>query len=423
MPVPAAAIPLPIESKFFRRSGSASKLGAAPSSEDRPAAPDRMKTSPTPIPFLDLPRQHAAIKQELMAVFSKALDSASFIGGPMVSGFEQAFARYVGAAHCVGMGSGTDALRLALLAMGIGPGDHVVTVPNTFIATTEAVSQTGATFEFVDIDPETCLMDANRLEDLLRLRSAGSGGPRPTVALPVHLYGQTAEMQTLMDLAQRYGLKVLEDAAQAHGALHHGRPAGGLGHAAAFSFYAGKNLGACGEGGAVTTSDAALAERMSMLRDHGQSQKYRHQFEGYNARLDAIQAGILQVKLAHLDRWNEGRRRVAARYDAAFAELPWVRPVRVLPHNRSCYHLYVVHVPDRDGLREHLDREGIGTGLHYPIPLHLQPAYAAKGWGRGSFPHAERSAESLLSLPMFPEMTDAQVERVVRSIQHFGEPA
>lgn len=374
---------------------------------------------PETIPFMDLPGQHAPLKDELLAVVSEALDTARFIGGPQLESLEAEFAAFTGAAHCAGVGSGTDALRLALQALGVGPGDLVLTAPNTFIATTEAVSQAGARFEFVDVEPDTCLMDPQAVADLLAERFDRGRGPRPAALLPVHLYGQCCDMDALSGLAERYGLKVLEDAAQAHGAACKGRGAGTLGQAAAFSFYPGKNLGACGEAGAVTTSDEGLIRTVRMLRDHGQERKYHHALEGSNARLDAIQAGFLRVKLRRLPAWNQARRDLADRYDAAFASLPGVRPVAVRPGNTPARHLYVIHVDDREGLARRLAEHHIQTGLHYPLPLHLQPCYAHLGLPPGSFPHAERSAATLLSLPLFPEMTAEQADRVIAAVAGF----
>ncbi len=379
-----------------------------------------MSSANDPIPFLDLVAQHRAIKQELNLVFSKALEKAAFVGGASLTDFEGDFAQFVGSKYAVGVASGTDALRFALIAMGFGPGSWVVTVPNTFVATTEAISQAGAQFCFVDVDPATCLMDPNRLEDYLKAAFAQPGRDRrPAAILPVHLYGQCAEMDAIVGLARKYDLMVLEDAAQAHGATHKGRSAGTWGDAAAFSFYPGKNLGACGEGGAVTTDNPEIAEKIQMLREHGQRVQYYHAVEGYNGRLDAIQAGILRVKLRYLDEWNAARRKAAALYDAAFAEVDWVDPVVVKPHNVSCYHLYVIHVPNRDALQKHLQGKGIATGLHYPLPLHLQECYAHLGLRPGSFPHTELSASRLLSLPMFPELDAERVRRVVESVKGF----
>jgi dTDP-4-amino-4,6-dideoxygalactose transaminase len=376
----------------------------------------------TDIPFLDLVAQHAPLKEEIVRLISETLDSAAFVGGAQVTSFETEFAGFIEAEHVVGISNGTDALRLALHGMGIGRGDRVVTVPNTFIATTEAISQVGAKFDFVDVDADTCLMDPNRLESFLRDRfDKGPASQRPRAIVPVHLYGHCVDMDPVMELAAKYELLVLEDAAQAHGARYKGRGAGTLGHAAAFSFYAAKNLGACGEAGAVTTANAALAEKIRMLREHGQNVKYYHPLEGYNARLDAVQAGILRIKLRRLEQWNASRREIAAFYDFAFASIDSVRPVKVRAGNISCYHLYVIHVPKRDALQAHLKARGIGTGLHYPLPLHLQECYAGLQYSAGDFPNAERSASTLLSLPMFPELGLARARRVVDAIASFRE--
>lgn len=369
------------------------------------------------VPFVDLKAQHRPLREALLAVAATACDTAGFIGGQGLAAFETEFAAFVAADHCAGVSSGTAALRLALQAMGVGPGDLVVTVPNTFIATTEAVSQTGARFAFVDVREDDCLMDPQRLRDFLERSPA-----RPKVVIPVHLYGQCADMDAIDALAAAYGFSVLEDACQAHGAAYHGRMAGSLGRAAAFSFYPGKNLGACGEGGAVTCGDAALDSAVRMLRDHGQDRKYHHEREGTNARLDAMQAGFLRVKLPHLRAWNERRRAVAAAYDRAFAGKPALRPVRVHDGNVPSRHLYVLHTPERDALVRHLADKGIGTGLHYPVPLHLQRCYAHLGHVRGDFPNAERSADTLLSLPLFAEMTDEQAAYVIDAVlEFFGE--
>ena len=371
------------------------------------------------IPFFDLPAQHIALKQELMQVFSDALDSAGFSGGPIVEAFEEEFAAFVGVNHAVGVASGTDALELALVAMGIKAGSRVVTVPNTFIATTEIISRAGARIDFVDIDPETCLMDPNRLEEHLKRRFAGPRVDWPSAIIPVHLYGQCADMDAVLCLGQQYDLLVLEDAAQAHGATYKGKPAGSMGHAAAFSFYPGKNLGACGEAGAVTTNDPGIAEKVAMLRDHGQQTKYYHAVEGCNGRLDAIQAGFLRVKLPHLAKWNALRQQVAGAYDSAFEGVDWLRLVKVRPDNVSSHHLYVIHTRQRDQLREHLEKNSIETGLHYPLPLHLQECYVHLGFERGSFPEAERSADELVSLPMFPELGLDRARKVIDSVLAF----
>jgi len=366
------------------------------------------------VPFLDLPAQNTGLKKQLMEVASRAFDTASFIGGAEVSGLETEFAAYCGAAHCVGVSSGTSALRLALQALGVGKGDLVLTVPNTFIATTEAVSQVGATFDFVDVDPQDCLMDMNLLEERLKSMPA-----RPKAVIPVHLYGQCADMRALKGLAARFEFHVVEDACQAHGASQEGVRAGCLADAGAFSFYPGKNLGACGEAGCVTTGDAELARTVAVLRDHGQGRKYHHDLEGTNARLDAMQAGFLRVKLPHLEGWNERRRAVARTYDQAFEGLAGVSPVVVRPGNVPSRHLYVLHVPDREGLRLHLASKDIGAGLHYPVPLHLQDCYRHLGYAQGSFPVSEQSSATLISLPVFGEITDEQVSYVIESVLEF----
>ena len=391
------------------------------------------------IPFLDLVTPHVELEQELTNVFRQALRTAGFIGGPMVENLETEFAAFCGTQHAVAVNSGTDALRFALMATGIRSGDVVVTVPNTFIATTEAISQAGALPEFVDIDERTYNMDPGELREYLeqkctrdtsgKLISRRSGRP-VTAVVPVHLYGQMAEMDAILELADRFGLTVVEDACQAHGAQYFSRKrnrwlvAGSMGRAAAFSFYPGKNLGACGEAGAVTTNDEELAARISMIRDHGQAKKYYHDVEGYNGRLDAIQAGILQVKLSHLKQWNEQRRERAAEYNRLFEG---TENTVSTPHepawSRAVYHLYVVRTEERDGLMAHLKYAGIGTGIHYPIPLHLQKAYSSLAYVPGDFPNTERAADAIVSLPMFPNLPPDQQERVVAEVRRFAESA
>jgi dTDP-4-amino-4,6-dideoxygalactose transaminase len=381
-----------------------------------------MSHSPTErLPFLDLQKQHRRLKDELMQVVSDAIDQARFIGGPEVSAFETEFANYIGTRFAVGVGSGTDALRFALMALGIGHGALVVTVPNTFIATLEAISQTGAEFDLIDIDQDTCLIDLNQLEDYLKTSYSGPKEKRPVAVLPVHLYGQCADMDAIIELAQKYGLKVIEDAAQAHGARYKERNAGNLGHAAAFSFYPGKNLGACGEAGAVTTNDPKIADMVHMLRDHGQKNKYHHVIEGYNGRLDALQAGFLRIKLRYLEGWNEKRRDIAAEYNNAFSGLDWVRPVKIVSHNKPCYHLYVIRTKNRDALQVYLKERNVDTGLHYPIPAHLQKCYDYLGYQPGSFPNAEQSCNEILSLPMSPELSSEQVQYIINAVKEFGE--
>jgi len=392
------------------------------------------------IPFLDLVTPHLELEEELVLVFRSALKTAGFVGGPMVEDFERNFGEFCGAQYCVGVGSGTDALRFALIAAGVQSGDTVVTVPNTFIATTEAISQAGARPDFVDIDERTYTMDPEKLRAYLetactpslatgRVVSKHTGSP-VTAIIPVHLYGQTADMDPILELAERHSLIVIEDACQAHGAEYFSGKqnrwmrAGSMGRAASFSFYPGKNLGACGEAGAVTTNDRALAERVRMLRDHGQVRKYHHDIEGYNGRLDAIQAGVLRVKLHHLAKWNEQRRECARGYNELFAD---TEGAVILPHvpswSRPVYHLYVVRVTERERLQKDLAAAGIGTGIHYPIPLHLSKAYEALGFRPGDFPVAEQAASEVLSLPLFPELSPEQQERVVTHVAYSSKAA
>ena len=397
-----------------------------------------MKTNDK-IPFLDLITPHEELREQLCEAFSNALEKGAFVGGPAVGDFERDFAAFCETEYCVGAGSGTDALLFAIMAAGVQPGSVIVTVPNTFIATTEAISQAGCLVDFVDIDERTFNMDPAKLRAYLELEcfadpSSGELISRrrmcPVGAIvPVHLYGQTADMDPILEVAevaQCHGLPVIEDACQAHGAEYFSKKsqlwkkAGSMGRAAAFSFYPGKNLGACGEGGAVTTNDADLAKRIRMLRDHGQSQKYFHEIEGFNGRLDAIQARFLQIKLRHLSRWNEGRRQAAFRYRDLFAEahgdsLPPLEAASA----RSVYHLYVIRVQDRAGLIQHLAQADIGTGIHYPVPLHLQNAYKALGYKEGDFPVSELVAAEIVSLPMFPNLRPDQQERIVREVMNF----
>jgi dTDP-4-amino-4,6-dideoxygalactose transaminase len=390
--------------------------------------------SPEAIPFLDLVTPHVELEEELTAVFHSALRTAGFIGGPVVEEFEKEFAEFCDTRHAVAVSSGTDALRFAIMVAGIQPGEVVITVPHTFIATTEAISQAGAFPEFVDIDEQTYNMSVEMLErylkeqctrdksgKLISLRS----GRRVTAVVPVHLYGQMADMDAILKLAEEHGLVVIEDACQAHGAEYlsakHNRSmkAGSMGVAAAFSFYPGKNLGACGEAGAVTTNDAELAGKIKVLRDHGQAQKYYHNVEGYNGRLDAIQAGLLRVKLRHLAKWNAQRRERAKEYDRLLAGNVHVTRPDEPSWSKAVYHLYVIRSSDRDGLMSYLTRSGIGTGIHYPVPLHLQKAYAALGYIAGDFPVAESVAAEIVSLPMFPHLTDLQQVRVADEIRTF----
>ena len=374
------------------------------------------------VPFLDLKAQYKQIETEVIPAVTEAMAAGMFIGGPQVAGFEEEFAAFCDSRYCIGVGSGTDALRFALMAAGVGPGDAVVTVPNTFIATTEAISQVGATPIFVDVDPQTYTMDPQKLEDYfeMSLKPQASGlKPRPKAVIPVHLYGQTADMDPILDIAKQYDLVVIEDACQAHGASYKTRKAGSLGRAGCFSFYPGKNLGAFGEAGAVVTWDKEMAQKIRMIRDHGQAQKYFHDCEGYNGRLDAIQAAVLRIKLTRLLDWNQSRRKNAALYSELLQEVPGITLPVEAAFAESVYHLYVILADNRDGLQKFLQERGIATGLHYPLPLHLQKAYAHLGYKKGDFPVAEQAAERLLSLPMYPELTRDRIEYVCTSIKEF----
>ena len=385
------------------------------------------------IPFLDLVTPHKELEAELVAVFQQVIRTAGFVGGPMVEEFERDFATFCEAGHCVGVASGTDAVLFALLAAGVKPGEVVVTVPHTFIATTEAITQAGARIDFVDINERTYCLDPEKLRTYLETKcfvdqATGRLLHRewkvPVSAIvPVHIYGQMAEMDPILELAQKYNLIVVEDACQAHGAKYFSkrenrwRTAGSMGHAAAFSFYPGKNLGACGEAGAVTTNNEEYARKMRMMRDHGQAKKYYHDIEGYDGRLDSLQAGILSVKLKHLANWNQLRRERASRYNDLLAAegLNLMLPFEG-SGSKAVYHLYVIQVADRASLQAALSKENIGTGIHYPIPLHLQKAYAHLGYSAGDFPVCERAAERILSLPMFPGLSEADQHKVVKAL-------
>jgi len=384
------------------------------------------------IPFLDLTAPHVELEQELVDVCRQVIRTASFVGGPIVDEFEHEFAAFCGAQHCVGVGNGTDALRFAIIAAGVAPGDTVITVPNTFIATTEAISQAGGRPDFVDIDERTYTIDPAKLREYIerrcrrdsqtgRLINSRTGSP-VTAIVPVHLYGQMADMDAIVEIAEQYHLTIIEDACQAHGAEYFSArrqrwlKAGTIGAAAAFSFYPGKNLGACGEGGAVTTNNELIARRCRMLREHGQSKKYFHEFEGYNGRLHSMQAGLLRVKLRHLDRWNAERRQAARVYDELFAATGRIEAPHVPSSSRPVYHLYVVRVAYREGVQQHLTARGIGTGIHYPVALHLSPAYASLDFKAGSFPVAERAAREVLSLPMFPGLSRPDQQSVVDEV-------
>ncbi len=359
------------------------------------------------IPFVDLKAQLRSIEGEVRSAIDMILETTRFIGGPPVEDFENSFAEYVGAKHCVGASSGTAALHLALVSCGVGPGDEVITVPDTFIATTEAITQAGAEVRLVDVEPDSYNMDPKLLETAIT--------DKTRCILPVHLYGQPAEMDPILKIAADRDITVIGDAAQAHGAVYRGRKIGSLGRAVCYSFYPGKNLGAYGDGGALVTDDDEVAGKARLLLDHGRSDKFNHTAEGFNYRLDSMQAAILSVKLKHLEGWLEARRSAAARYGEKLAGLPLGLP-KECDERRHVYHLYVVLSKERDRLREHLGAKGIASGMHYPIPIHLLKAYERLGLGPGSFPIAERVATEGFSLPMFAELTEEQIDQVADAL-------
>lgn len=361
------------------------------------------------VPFLDLRAQYAPIRGEIDDALRPILDDAAFILGPGVSRFEKAFAAYTGRRHCVGLNSGTSALHLALLAAGVGPGDEVVTTPHTWISTSWAISYCGARPVFADVDPVTGNLDPAEAERAIT--------PRTRALLPVDLYGHPADLEAFEEISRRRGIPLIEDAAQAHGARRGGRAAGSFGLLACFSFYPGKNLGAAGEGGAVVTDDRALAERIQRLRDHAQGGRHNHVEIGFNYRMEGIQGAILEVKLRHLDRWNQARRAAARRYRDLLSGVPGMSLPVAQPGAEPVWHLYVVRVRDRDGVSKRLADSGIGTAVHYPTPVHLQPAYAGLGHARGAFPRAEDFAAECLSLPMFAEITAEQQEAVASALR------
>jgi dTDP-4-amino-4,6-dideoxygalactose transaminase len=362
------------------------------------------------VPFLDLKAQHDPIRAEILAAIAGVVDANAFAGGPFVKKFEDEFAAFCRTKHAVGVGNGTDALWLALVGLGVGPGDEVITVPNTFIATAEAISLAGAKPVFVDIDPKTYTLDPALL--------AAAITPRTKAIIPVHLYGQMADMDPIMSTAKKHGLFVIEDACQAHGAEYKGQRAGSIGHAGCFSFYPGKNLGAWGEAGAVTTNDPVLAKKMMVFRDHGQETKYNHAVIGWNARMDGIQAAVLSVKLRNLDACNAARRAHAEQYLAALSGLDSLVIETPADYGSHVYHLFVVRVAERDRVLAQLAKDGVSCGIHYPNPVHLLKAYQELGLGPGSFPVTEKFALEILSLPMFPELTDSQIETVVQKLKN-----
>jgi dTDP-4-amino-4,6-dideoxygalactose transaminase len=395
------------------------------------------------IPFLDLKTQYLSIKPEIDDALQEVIDNTAFAGGPFVARFEKAFAEFCGSREAIGVGSGTEALWMALLALGVGPGDEVITVPNTFIATAEAISFCGANPVFVDVDERTCNLDPNKLEDLLKKRSANpknpsnttnpintmnpqpplllrppSGSGRLKAVIPVHLYGQPADMDPILELAQKYGLFVVEDACQAHGAEYKGKRAGTLGAAGCFSFYPGKNLGAYGEAGAVTTNDKELADRIRIFRDHGQPKRYYHDVVGWNGRMDGIQGAVLGVKLKYLDKWNKGRRKNAKRYNKYLSGIEGIILPEEADFAHHVYHIYPIRVKNRDRVMEALTQRDINCNIHYPVPIHLQKAYEFQGHRLGDFPVAEKIASELLSLPMFPELTEDQIAYVADSLKN-----
>jgi dTDP-4-amino-4,6-dideoxygalactose transaminase len=363
------------------------------------------------IPFIDVAAQNKALKNEILPLWAEILESGAFIGGEHVEGFEKEFAAACGVKHCALVNSGTDALRFNFLALGLKQGDEVVTVPNTFIATTEALSQAGGKIIFADIDPATYTLDPAKIEATITPKTRG--------IVPVHLYGQPAEMDAIMAIARKRNLWVVEDACQAHLAEYKGKTVGSLGHAAAFSFYPGKNLGACGEGGAVTTDDPSIAAKVRMLRDHGQSQKYHHDMEGYNGRCDALQAATLRVKLRHLPAWTAARINNALLYSSLLKNVAGIALPFVAPDRSHVFHLFVIETDDRDSLRESLLDKGIATGLHYPLPLHLQKAYEWMHIKQGAYPVTEKCAKRILSLPMYPELTEEQIVYICTVIKNF----
>jgi len=363
-----------------------------------------MPQMPVTVPFLDLQQQIAPLRDEIDTAIRRVIDSCAFVLGEELRAFEAEFAAFCDTRYAIGVDSGTSALHLILRGLGIGPGDEVILPPNSFIATAECVSLAGATPVFADVDPQTHQIDPECVRRAIT--------PRTRAVIPVHLFGRTADLNPLLALTQAHGIHLVEDACQAHGARYHGRRVGGFGIAAAWSFYPGKNLGAFGDGGAITTNDEALRDTLLQLRDHGQKRKYEHAMVGVNGRLDNLQAAVLRVKLRHLESWNAARRRAAARYTALLAGSDCTPPAPLRPGEDHVYHLYVVRHPHRSAVAAALQENKVGFGYHYPVPLHRTPAYAGLGCGPGSYPHSERLADEIVSLPMFAELTDLQIERV-----------
>jgi dTDP-4-amino-4,6-dideoxygalactose transaminase len=361
------------------------------------------------VPFLDLKSHHLPMMNEINLAIQEVIESSAFAGGPFVAAFEQDFAAYCDVPYALGVGSGTEALWLSLLACGVGPGDEVITVPTTFMATAEAITYCGARPVFVDVDERTYTMSPEALHSVLTTKTKA--------IIPVHLFGQPADMDPIVEFAREQGLYVIEDACQAHGAEYKGRRVGTLGDTACFSFYPGKNLGAFGEAGAIVTGSAELHEKISILRDHGQVRKYFHSVVGWNCRMDGIQGAVLRIKLRYLEAGNQRRRTHAAYYNAALSEVEGIVTPAQTSRVRHVYHVYAIRVSDREEVMKRLADQGIATGIHYPVPVHLQEAYRSLGHERGAFPIAERCAAEFVSLPMFPELTAAQLEIVVRGVK------
>jgi len=362
------------------------------------------------IPYFDLPAQIRSVRKDLDAVIAKTLDNTSFCLGPDTAQFEKDFAKYCGAEHCVGFNSGTSALHIALMLLNVGPGDEVISTPMTFVATSWAISYVGAQPVYVDIDDATFNLDPNLIEKAIT--------PRTKAIMPVHLYGHPFDIDPILAICRKHKLPLVEDAAQAHGAKYKGKTIGTFGESSCFSFYPGKNLGACGEGGALVTNNGAYAARARALREHGSTVRYYHDEVGFNYRMEGIQGAVLGVKLKHLDKWTTERRRVAKRYTELLADTPLQLP-RQADWAETVWHLYVVRHPKRDDLKKHLEANGVGCALHYPVPLHLQKCYASLGYKGGDFPVAEKAAAQCLSLPMYAELTDAQIQRVAEVVKDF----
>ncbi len=360
------------------------------------------------VPFLDLKSQMNSIRDEVNTCLNEVMDKTAFSSGPFVEEFEKSFSKFCDTKYCVAVNSGTSALHLALLSCGIRPGDEVITVPNSFISTAWAISYCSAKPVFVDVDPDTFLMDFNQIEKAIT--------PKTKAIIPVHLYGQPADMKEINDIAKKNNLKVIEDAAQAHSSFYNNKKIGSLGNITCFSFYPGKNLGGYGEGGAIVTNDKSVSEELKMLRNHGQSKRYYHDFIGYNYRMDGFQGAILNVKLKYIEHWTQLRNRIANSYSQKFSKIKQIKIPIIAENNFSAFHLYVIHIDERMKLMSQLEKYEIFTGLHYPVPIHLQKAYKYLGYKEGAFPVSEESALKCLSLPIYPEMSDYQVDFVIETI-------